>query len=100
MSRPSDRVSVAEVLSLLGGSFYTEQFCTRHSGLERACAHAGDCSVRLLWRTVQQALDGILQRTTLHDLLKEEPDMTDFLKTLVARQLPERVPAVVGVNGL
>ncbi len=100
LSRPSDRVSVAEVLSLLGGSFYTEQFCTRHSGLERACAHAGDCSVRLLWRTVQQALDGILQRTTLHDLLKEEPDMTDFLKTLVARQLPERVPAVVGVNGL
>jgi Rrf2 family protein len=82
LSRAADRIPVAEVLSLLGGSFYSEQFCTRHSGLERSCAHAGDCSVRLLWRTVQQALDGILERTTLRDLLKPEPEMIEFLATL------------------
>jgi Rrf2 family protein len=99
LSRTSDHVTVAEVLSLLGGSFYTEQFCTRHSGLERACAHAGDCSVRLLWRTVQEALDGILQKTTLRDLLKSEPEMTDFLKTLIAQPHLESEPAGVRVNG-
>jgi DNA-binding IscR family transcriptional regulator len=44
--------------------------------------HAGDCSVRLLWRTVQNTLDGILEKTTLRDLLRPEPDMREFLKTL------------------
>jgi DNA-binding IscR family transcriptional regulator len=90
---------VAEVLALLGGSFYSEQFCTRHSGLERACAHAGDCSVRLLWRTVQQALDGILEKTTLNDLLKPEPEMTDFLKSLVTQPQHESEAVVAHVNG-
>jgi Rrf2 family protein len=99
LSRTSDRVTVAEILALLGGSFYTEQFCTRHSGLERACAHVGDCSVRLLWRTVQEALDGILQKTTLSDLLKPEPEMTDFLKTLISQPQLEREPAGVGAGG-
>jgi DNA-binding IscR family transcriptional regulator len=84
---------------LLGGSFYTEQFCTRHSGLERNCAHTGDCSVRLLWRTVQQALDGILRQTTLNDLLMPETEMTEFLNTLVSRPQLEREPAGVCANG-
>ncbi|MDR3719039.1 MAG: Rrf2 family transcriptional regulator [Bryobacteraceae bacterium] len=99
LSRTSERISVAEVLSLLGGSFYSEQFCTRHSGLERACAHAGDCSVRLLWRTVQQALDGILEKTTLRDLLKPEPEMTDFLKSLTFQSEPVEEPVASHVNG-
>jgi Rrf2 family protein len=99
LSRTSERISVAAILSLLGGSFYSEQFCTRHSGLERACAHAGDCSVRLLWQTVQHALDGILEKTTLSDLLKAEPEMTDFLKSLTIQSLPESNPAEVHVNG-
>jgi Rrf2 family protein len=99
LSRTSERISVAEVLALLGGSFYSEQFCTRHSGLERACAHAGDCSVRLLWRTVQQALDGILEKTTLNDLLKPEPEMTDFLKSLVTQPQPESEAVVAHVSG-
>jgi Rrf2 family protein len=99
LSRTSERITVSEVLSLLGGSFYSEQFCTRHSGLERACAHAGDCSVRLLWRTVQQSLDAILERTTLRDLLKPEPEMTDFLKSLAAQPQIEHGPVEARVNG-
>lgn len=99
LSRTSERITVAEILSLLGGSFYSEQFCTRHSGLERSCAHAGECSVRLLWRTVQQALDGILEKTTLRDLLKPEPEMTDFLKSLTFAPEPKAELAEMRVNG-
>ena len=56
--------------------------------------HAGDCSVRLLWRTVQQALDSILQKTSLRDLLKPEPEMIEFLKTLPFQ--PESATAMAG----
>ena len=82
LSRTADRIAVSEILSLLGGNFYSDHFCARHSGLENACMHAGDCTVRMLWKTVQTALDGILEKTSLRDLLKSEPDMREFLKTL------------------
>lgn len=80
LSRPSDQVTIAEVLSLLGGSFFGPHFCDRHAGLERSCAHASDCSLRLLWNNVQKTLDTILTRTTLRDLLRTESEMSAFLK--------------------
>lgn len=80
LSRPADKVSIAEVLDLLGGHFFGTQFCDRHSGLGRSCSHSGDCSLRLLWATVQQTLDGILTKTTLKDLLRSEAEMTTFLQ--------------------
>jgi Rrf2 family protein len=79
LSRPAEQMTVAEILSLLGGSFFGPHFCDRHAGLDRSCAHSGDCSVRLLWSAVQKTLDGILSKTTLHDLLKNEQEMLDFL---------------------
>jgi Rrf2 family transcriptional regulator, iron-sulfur cluster assembly transcription factor len=80
LSKPSDQVTIAEVLSLLGGSFFGPHFCDRHAGLERSCAHSADCSLRLLWSNVQRTLDAILTRTTLRDLLRTEVEMGAFLK--------------------
>lgn len=80
LSRPADQVTVSEILSLLGGSFFNSHFCDRHAGLERNCAHAGDCAVRLLWGAVQKSLDAILTKTTLRDLLRNEEEMISFLK--------------------
>jgi Rrf2 family protein len=86
LSRPADHVTVSEVLALLGGSFYGQQFCDRHAGLERNCAHQGDCSVRLLWGTIQKTLDAILTKTTLRDLLRNEQEMSAYLRDLTAGQ--------------
>ena len=79
LTRPADAVTVAEVLGLLGGSFYNPHFCDRHAGLERVCAHSSECSVRLLWSTIQKTLDSVLTKTTLRDLLRDETDMKAFL---------------------
>lgn len=95
LSKPASEVTIAEVLGLLGGSFFGPHFCDRHAGLERACAHAGDCSVRLLWSSIQRVLDGILTRTTLKDLLRSESEMSAFLKErsmpVAEAQAPTRV---------
>ncbi len=91
LARPADQVSVSEILSLLGGSFFGPHFCDRHAGLERNCAHTGDCSVRLLWSAVQKTLDGILSKTTLRDLLKNEDEMLEFLGTRCGARAPEAV---------
>lgn len=84
LARPAEQVTVSDVLSLLGGNFYSAHFCDRHSGLEKACTHSANCSLRLLWNTVQKTLDGILSKTTLNDLLKSEEEMQAFLKELAS----------------
>jgi Rrf2 family protein len=99
LSRPSDQVSVSEVLSLLGGSFYNPQFCDRHSGLERNCTHSGECSLRLLWGTVQKTLDQLLTRTTLRDLLRNEQEMLAFLKERSAQAIAATQTVQPRVNG-
>ncbi len=91
LARPSEQVTVSEILALLGGSFFGPHFCDRHAGLERNCAHTSDCSVRLLWSAVQKTLDGILSKTTLRDLLKNEEEMLEFLGTKCGAVAPEAV---------
>lgn len=93
LSRPANEVTVGEVLSLLGGNFFGSHFCDRHSGLERACTHSTDCSVRLLWAAIQKSLDSILKRTTLADLLKNEGEMKEFLASRLLVPPPAPEPA-------
>jgi Rrf2 family protein len=99
LSKPADQVPISEVLALLGGSFYSPQFCDRHAGLEKACTHSTDCSVRLLWCTVQQTLDSILTKTSLRDLLRTEDEMIGFLKEQVAPLTAPESREAVRVNG-
>lgn len=84
LAKPASEITVAEVLALLGGSFFNSHFCDRHAGLERSCTHSGDCSLKMLWAAVQRNLDAILTRTTLRDLLRNEQEMKGFLQQLVA----------------
>ncbi len=72
--RPLERITVTEALAALGGRLYEPEFCDQHGGSEMVCAHTIDCSIRGLWRKVQQAVDQVLGTTTLAELLpKEEP---------------------------
>ena len=47
-----------------------------------------DCSVRSLWHAVQVAVDDVLRKATLRDLLQNEEEMNSWV-----RQVP-------GANGL
>ncbi len=75
LSRPAGDIVVGHVLAALGGRLYEPAFCEGHSGLARSCTHMPDCSIRSVWRMVQQAVDQVLGKITLKDLLKSEPEM-------------------------
>jgi Rrf2 family protein len=79
LARPADAIHVSEVLDLLGGQFFSDKFCERHAGRQNVCAHAVDCSLRVLWNTIQGVLHEVLVKTTLKDLLCSESEMTDML---------------------
>jgi len=72
LTRPLDSISVAEAMAVLGGRLYEAEFCAQHVGSEDVCAHTIDCSIRSLWRSLQQVVDQVLGKTMLTELLPKE----------------------------
>jgi Rrf2 family protein len=79
LSRPAEEIKVEEVINVLGGRFFSPKFCERHSGRHENCAHAVDCSLRVLWTTMQDVLSEVLGKTSLADLLCNEEQMLVML---------------------
>ncbi|MCK6606231.1 MAG: Rrf2 family transcriptional regulator [Ignavibacteriaceae bacterium] len=77
-----EEIIISDVLNQLGGKLFDNSFCTDYSGTENICTHDINCSVRSLWRIIQNVLDSVLSRTTLRDLTGSENHVSDFLQNL------------------
>ena len=84
LASPPEKILVRDVLGLLGGRIYEDEFCQEHKGRVRLCTHSTDCAIRSLWRSIQTAVDDVLARTTLKDLLRKEEAMSSWLQELVS----------------
>ena len=85
LARPAEQVRVGEALAVLGGRLFDNAFCDTHSGGAGLCANMGDCSIRSVWRLLQDAIDGVLGRMTLKDLVRSESDMRAWPGSQVVR---------------
>jgi Rrf2 family protein len=83
LARPPENISVGEALAVLGGRLFEGKFCDDHSGSEDTCTHSIDCSIRSLWRAVQEVVDRLLSKTTIKDLATSERQMDSFVQDLV-----------------
>jgi Rrf2 family protein len=83
LARPASAITVSETLGVLGSPLFAGEFCDKHSGNEDTCTHSIDCSIRSVWRGVQSVVDKVLSRTTIQDLLRQEPQMDVFVNDLV-----------------
>jgi Rrf2 family protein len=82
LARPADQIVIGDVMDLLGGRIFESGFCASHSGQVAICTRSVDCSVRSLWRAVQVAVDQVLSKATLRDLLQNEEEMNSWVRTL------------------
>ena len=82
LARPDAEISVWQALEVLGGEFYGEEFCSCHAGQRQQCVRKSDCSLRALWRTVQQTLRETLTSISLRDLRRDESSMITWLETV------------------
>ena len=85
LARPAEQIKVGEALAALGGRLFDSAFCDTHSGSTGLCANMGDCSIRSVWRLLQDAIDGVLGRMTLKDLVRSESDMSAWPGAQVVR---------------
>jgi Rrf2 family protein len=72
LSKPADKILVSDVLNVLGGKLYDKEFCNSFSGQVNICTNSIDCSIRSLWQMVQNAVDEVLKKLTIKDLLTSE----------------------------
>lgn len=81
LSRSGTEISVGQVLSVLGGRLYSEQFCRSYRAHKRACVHDSDCSIRSLWAAIGSLVENATSRVMLQDLLcTTEEDMTTWCR--------------------
>ncbi|HMV26939.1 Rrf2 family transcriptional regulator [bacterium] len=69
LARTADQIRIGDVLTVLGGRLFDHEFCEKHAGEENICSHGTDCTLRHVWQTVQTAVDDVLMRLTLQDLV-------------------------------
>lgn len=74
LARPPRDMVLRDILEALGGRLYGDVFCERHAGVLESCIHEHDCNLRPLWNSVQSAVDGVLGRYSLQDLLDQSID--------------------------
>jgi len=92
LAKSPAEINIGEVLRSLGGALFDEGFCNKHAAGLNICTNSVDCSVRSLWRVVQQALDHLLSRVTLEDLMGSETHSNDALEKIL-QQLQLQEPA-------
>ncbi|MCX6170495.1 MAG: Rrf2 family transcriptional regulator [Ignavibacteriales bacterium] len=79
LTRPPDQISVGDILKVLGGRLFDDEFCNTHTGAMDICTNSIDCSVRSLWKMIQDSVDSIVSKMTLKDLMVRENFMYDEL---------------------
>jgi Rrf2 family transcriptional regulator, iron-sulfur cluster assembly transcription factor len=82
LARPAEEIVIADVIDCLGGRLFESGFCESHSGQAAICTRSVDCSVRSLWRAVQVAVDQVLRKATLRDLLQNEAEMNSWVRNI------------------
>jgi Rrf2 family protein len=89
LSRSASDITIGDVLNVLGGKLFEEDFCDLHSGIGTICTNSIDCSIRSLWGIIQNLLDSVLKKTTLQDLLGKEEEVKEFVSGLVDDANPQ-----------
>ncbi len=76
LTKPPEEIYVSEILTILGGKLFNADFCKLYSGNKKICVNSSDCSIRSLWRIIQEAVDNITQKITLRDLQIPEHEIS------------------------
>ena len=75
---PESEKTMQKIVDAIGvgaeavGKLYEDGFCSTHAGVEGICTNSIDCSIRSLWSTIQNLLDGVLSKISLKDLIGKD----------------------------
>lgn len=68
LTRPPQRITLAEVLAAFDDRLFASDYCARMNGGER-CVHDDGCGLRPVWRDLSALIGGYLTRITIADVM-------------------------------
>lgn len=83
LAKPAEEIIIGEVLAVLGGKLFEEDFCSVHTGIENICTNTIDCSIRSLWRTIQSLVDSVILKISLKDLIGNEEEVNVIVNSFI-----------------
>jgi Rrf2 family transcriptional regulator, iron-sulfur cluster assembly transcription factor len=90
LAKPAKEIGIKQVLKVLGGVLFDDDFCGTHAGSLKLCTNSVDCSARSLWQMIQFTVDQLLDKITLHELASPERRPENFLNKLLEQNLLEK----------
>jgi Rrf2 family protein len=87
LAKPAKEIIINDVLKGLGGALYDKKFCGTHTGSLRLCVNSVDCSSRSLWKMIQFAVDQLLDKITLADLVNQERESGKVLEQILEQSV-------------
>ena len=87
LAKPAKEIIINDVLKGLGGALYDKKFCGTHTGSLRLCVNSVDCSSRSLWKMIQFAVDQLLDKITLSDLVNQERESGKVLEQILEQSI-------------
>ncbi len=75
LTRSPDQIIVGDILRTLGGKLFGDEFCASHTGQVSICKNSIECSTRALWVLIQNAVDQVVNKLTLKDLMGPEKEI-------------------------
>jgi len=80
LDRPPADMTLWQAIAVLGGPLFPESFCDSHPGSLSDCVHAPSCSIRGVWRSLNDLLRVALEGLTVEDLTRGETLTSEFLR--------------------
>ncbi len=83
LAKYADSIIIGDVIKSLGGTLYDKEFCVSHAGTLKICTNSIDCSIRSLWKILEHAIDQVLSKVSLYDLMGSEENAASALQNIV-----------------
>lgn len=89
LTTPAEEMTVARVVEAFDERMYDPAFCDRMSPGDAACARAGNCGLRPVWRGLSTVIGEFLAGITVADVLTGAPPSSsrDALPLVAAQRL-------------
>ncbi len=98
LAKPAAQIGLGSLLLQLGEPLFDEpSYCHKHAGQadDGLCVHTSGCSLRALWQMLENWMRGTLDQITVADLLQNEGDIVEMLKTRLARTVFDDSPPLL-----
>jgi Rrf2 family iron-sulfur cluster assembly transcriptional regulator len=86
LAKPAKEIGIKQVLKVLCGLLFDQDFCGQHAGSLKLCTNSVDCSARSLWQMIQFTVDQLLDKITLQELANPEKQSDKFLNQLLEQR--------------